>query len=129
MSSEASGAHGPTAALSIDRPRFARPARAFDAVQPVVGRKWNLRIVYHLLEDGPTGFSGLKDAVDGISSKMLSESLSTLEERELVDRTIVSEKPFRVEYSLTERGAALEAAVYAIVGWGRDHAAVDGDAE
>lgn len=128
MSSQAPGTSTPRPTHDIDAPRFRRPAEVFEAVQPVVGRKWHLRIVYHLLENGPLGFSDLKDAISGISSKMLSESLSTLDERDLVDREIVSEQPFRVEYTLTERGAALEPTVLAIIGWGREHGDVETDA-
>jgi len=45
-------------------------------------------------EPRPSGFNELKSAVDGISSKVLSDSLDDLEEKRLVDREIVSEKPF-----------------------------------
>jgi len=98
-------------------PRFFEPGEAFDTIQAVTGRKWHLRIVYHLLSDGPMGFSALNGSLDGVSSKMLSESLSALEEQRLVSREIVSDQPVRVEYSLTERGAALEPAVAALLRW------------
>jgi DNA-binding HxlR family transcriptional regulator len=52
---------------------------------------------------------------------VLSDSLDDLEEKRLVDRTIVSEKPFRVEYSLTERGASLEDVIVAMRDWGQAH--------
>ncbi|MEA5406410.1 helix-turn-helix domain-containing protein [Haloarculaceae archaeon H-GB2-1] len=84
----------------------------------LIGKKWHPVIVHRLLQNGPLGFNALKEEVDGISSKVLSDSLSDLEEAQLVDREIVSEKPFRVEYSLTERGADLEAVVTAMAEWG-----------
>jgi len=87
----------------------------------LVGRKWHPVVVHRLLEAGPLGFNALKEEVDGISSKVLSETLEDLEEKTLVDRRIVSEKPFRVEYSLTERGASLEPVIRAMEEWGRDH--------
>ena len=98
-------------------PRFVDPGEAFDSIQAITGRKWHLRIVYHLLSDGPLGFSDLKNSLDGISSKMLSESLSSLEDERLVAREIVSDQPVRIEYSLTERGAALQPAVDALLQW------------
>jgi DNA-binding HxlR family transcriptional regulator len=101
---------------------FADVDAAFSAIHEVLGRKWHLRIVYHLLEDGPLGFSDLKDRLDGVSSKMLSESLSSLEEDSLVAREIVSDQPVRVKYSLTERGMALEAVVEELLQWGTAHA-------
>jgi len=87
----------------------------------LVGKKWHPVIVHRLLREGPLGFNDLKEEVDGISSKVLSDSLEDLEEKGLVDRAIVSEKPFRVEYSLTERGEALEDVIVAMRDWGQAH--------
>ncbi|MEF8977178.1 MAG: helix-turn-helix domain-containing protein [Halapricum sp.] len=104
-----------------DRPLFVEPDEVFDAVQETLSRKWHLRIVYQLLENGPLGFSALKREIAGVSSKMLSESLTRLEDEDLVDREIVSDQPVRVEYSLTERGTALEPMVSELVSWGVEH--------
>lgn len=78
-------------------------------------------IVHRLLEHAPFGFNRLMDRVDGISRTVLSDSLNDLEENEIVDRSIVSEKPFRVEYSLTDRGRGLEPVIDALQDWGRTH--------
>ena len=104
-----------------DKPRFVDPKESFDAVHQVLGRKWHLRIIYQLLENGEMGFSGLKNGVDGVSSKMLSESLSALEDRGLIVREIVNDQPVRVEYSLTESGQALEPTVTALLQWETSH--------
>jgi len=106
---------------------FTNPSEVFDDVQEVLGRKWHLRIVYQLLENGPLGFSGLKSELVGVSSKMLSESLTTLEDHGVVDREIVSEQPVRVEYSLTERGRALEPVVSSVVTWGTEYGLAEGE--
>ena len=87
----------------------------------LIGKKWHAVIVHRLLTNGPLGFNALKAEVDGISSKVLSDSLEDLEEKDLVDRTVVSEKPFRVEYSLTERGESLEEVIVAMRDWGQEH--------
>jgi len=87
----------------------------------LIGKKWHPVIIHRLLEGGPLGFNALKEEVDGISSKVLSDSLSDLEEAQLVDREVVSEKPFRVEYSLTERGADLRPVIRAMAEWGQTH--------
>ncbi|ELZ21112.1 transcriptional regulator, HxlR family protein [Halosimplex carlsbadense 2-9-1] len=100
---------------------FTDPDDVFDAVQDTLGRKWHLRIVYRLLENGPMGFSALKSAIVGVSSKMLSESLTRLEDDGLVDREVVSDQPVRVQYSLTERGRGLEPVVSALIEWGAEH--------
>jgi DNA-binding HxlR family transcriptional regulator len=88
-------------------------------VSAIVGHKWHPVIVHQLLTEGTLGFSGLKSRIDGISSKMLSESLTALEERGLIERAVVEEKPVRVQYSLTECGRALEAVLDPMVEWGR----------
>jgi DNA-binding HxlR family transcriptional regulator len=87
----------------------------------LIGRKWHPVIVERLLDGGPMGFSELQEAVDGISSKVLSNVLDDLEQKKLVHREIVSEKPFRVQYSLTERGTALQPVIEAMDRWGREH--------
>jgi DNA-binding HxlR family transcriptional regulator len=87
----------------------------------LIGRKWHPVIVHRLLAEGPMGFNALEAEVDGISSKVLSDSLDDLEESQLVDREIVSEKPFRVQYSLTERGEDLEDVIEAMAEWGQTH--------
>jgi len=106
---------------AVDQPYFVDIDEVFDNVTSLLGRKWHLRIVYYLLDDGPMGFSALKDHLDGVSSKMLSESLSSLEEHDIVAREIVSDQPVRVEYSLTEKGAALAPLLDDIVQWNSNY--------
>jgi len=67
------------------------------------------------------GFTELKEEVDGVSSKVLSDSLEDLQNKNLVDRSIISEKPFRVEYSLTPQGAELEPVIRAMEKWGKSN--------
>lgn len=73
----------------------------------LVGRKWQLLILYHLLTAGGHGFKQLKTSIEGISGKVLSSNLEDLEDKGLVNRSIEDTKPVRVEYSLTERGRRL----------------------
>jgi DNA-binding HxlR family transcriptional regulator len=89
----------------------------------LIGKKWHPVIVHRLIEHGPSGFNELQENVDGISSKVLSDSLEDLEENGLVDREIISEKPFRVHYSLTEHGATLRPVIYAMRDWGKEYLA------
>ena len=88
-------------------------------VSAIVGHKWHPVIVHQLLTEGTLGFSGLKSRIDGISSKMLSESLTALEELDVVERAVVEEKPVRVQYSLTNCGEALESVLEPMIEWGR----------
>ncbi len=87
----------------------------------LIGKKWHPVIIHRLLKNGPLGFNALKEEVDGISSKVLSDSLEDLEEKTLIDREIISEKPFRVEYSLTPRGESLETVILEMRDWGQTY--------
>jgi len=104
-----------------DRPRFAEPSATFERMHDLLGRKWHLQILHRLHQDGPSGFSRLKESVDGISSKMLSESLSSLETQGVVERTVVNDQPVRVEYSLTDGGEAFEDVLTALIRWDHEH--------
>lgn len=75
-----------------------------NATASVLGKKWHLVILYRLTVSGPLGFSALHREIDGISSKVLSNSLAELESRGLIERRIINERPLRVEYSLTDCG-------------------------
>lgn len=97
---------------------------ALVSMADLVGKKWYPIILYRLANQGPMGFSDLKVSIDGISSKMLSESLRALEESHgVVARRIVEEQPLRVEYSLTDRGRSLAPIVEDLERWGRDNLA------
>ncbi|MDY6819295.1 MAG: helix-turn-helix domain-containing protein [Halobacteriales archaeon] len=92
------------------------------SMNELLGKKWYPPLLYVLAKNEPSGFNELKRSLDGISNKMLSKSLEELEEdHELVAREVVSEKPFRVEYSLTERGRSLKPLITAMQDWGREH--------
>jgi DNA-binding HxlR family transcriptional regulator len=125
MSSESTALRSGTD--SLDRPLFADPEEIFDDAQAVLGPKWHLPIVYHLLESGPMGFSALKSETEGVSSKMLSESLQSLEAAGIVHREVLTEQPVRVEYSLTERGRALDEVVSAVLNWGVEFDPTEGE--
>ena len=101
-----------------DHPLFVDAEATLLGMQAVVGRKWLPVIVYRLLADGPLGFSALKDGIDGVSSKMLAESLDDLEANGLVTREVLTDKPVRVEYGLTAAGRDLEPLVTEMVRWG-----------
>lgn len=93
----------------------------------LIGKKWHPVIVHRLLEHGPSGFNELKENVDGISSKVLSDSLEDLGEKQLVHREIVSEKPVRVQYSLTDHGKSLEPVIESMRDWGLEYLTVPDD--
>ena len=123
MSSDSRPAHRGASRTDVRQSVGEIPGEAFDAVRDVLGHKWHLRIVFHLLDAEPLRFSSLNDRIDAVSSKVLSESLSRLEADGVVDRRVVSDKPLSVEYTLTEAGTALQPLVRAAVDWGRTHGA------
>ncbi|MDS0296748.1 MULTISPECIES: winged helix-turn-helix transcriptional regulator [Halobacteriales] len=94
---------------------------AVTCAMDIIGKKWHPVIVHRLLQHGALRFNELSKEVDGITNKMLSQSLEDLEEKELVDREIVSEKPVAVEYSLTERGQSLEPVIDSLEEWGKTY--------
>lgn len=83
----------------------------------LTSRKWTRAIVEHLLAGGQLRYSELADRIEGISDKVLSESLQDLEEHGLVRREVIETRPVKVEYSLTETGAALEEVIDAVAEW------------
>ena len=94
---------------------------AVTCAMDVIGKKWHPVIVHRLLQHGALRFNELSEEVGGITNKMLSQSLEDLEEKELLDREIVSEKPVAVEYSLTERGRSLEPVIDSLEEWGKTY--------
>jgi DNA-binding HxlR family transcriptional regulator len=80
-------------------------------------RKWTRTIIERLVVNDSLRYSELKTEIDGISDKVLSESLEALEEFDLVRREVVADRPVRVEYSLTPAGAALEDVIDAVGEW------------
>lgn len=91
------------------------------ATASMMSKKWHPVIIHRLLQKGPMGFNDLKKEVGGISSKVLSESLEDLEEKEVLNRKVVNQKPFRVKYDLTDRGRQLESTITEMIEWGREN--------
>ncbi len=94
---------------------------AITCAAALIGKKWHPVIIHRLLKKGPLRFNELKDEIDGITNKVLSSNLSALEASELVERTVVKEKPVQVEYALTDLGASLEPVITALQDWGNNH--------
>ena len=90
----------------------------------ILGKKWTLYIICELLMCQELYFSELQEKIKGnygesMSARVLSESLKGLETNDIVTRTVHSEKmPFRVGYSLTEKGEDFAVVFSALKGWG-----------
>jgi DNA-binding HxlR family transcriptional regulator len=83
----------------------------------VIGTEWRLAIVHRLL-DGPQRFSEILKSNTHLNAKTLSATLKFLENQGVVQRTVVSTRPFSVVYSLTEMGLGLAPAARELRAWG-----------
>ncbi len=81
-----------------------------------ISDKWVV-LVLSLLEDQPKRFSVLKREIDGISQKMLSQTLRALEQDGLLTRRAFPTVPVTVEYELTSLGRSLNGALSPIIRW------------
>lgn len=91
-----------------------------DAALDVVGGKWKGLILWELEEHGVRRFAELRRGLPGVSEKMLTQHLREMEADDLVVRTVYAEVPPRVEYSLTDHGRALNAALAPLGQWGSE---------
>lgn len=85
-----------------------------------LANKWALLII-GVLDERTLRFHELRDRVEGISHKMLTQNLRTMERNGLVERTVHATVPPRVDYALTPAGRALLTTVEAMCDWTRTH--------
>ncbi|GAC67284.1 winged helix-turn-helix transcriptional regulator [Gordonia soli] len=85
-----------------------------------IGARWTIFVVTALV-DGPMRFSALKSHIQGITPKVLTETLRALEYDGLVDRTDLGGQPPRVEYALTDLGRSLLVPLAAVREWAETH--------
>ena len=83
----------------------------------LIGSKWKLLILRNLLQR-PWRFNELKKSLAGISQKVLTDSLRSMEDDGLVTRTVYPEVPPRVEYALSELGDSMRPIISAMEQWG-----------
>jgi DNA-binding HxlR family transcriptional regulator len=85
-----------------------------------IADKWAV-LVLGLLMNGPVRFNMLRRTIEGISQKMLSQTLKSLERDGLVSRKAIPTVPVTVEYSATPLGQSLAAPMEAIRIWAETH--------
>lgn len=73
----------------------------------LISNKWKLKILKYIKPHRPVRYGELLNYVDDITKKVLTDNLKSLEDDGLITRKVISEKPLRVEYSLTEIGTKL----------------------
>ena len=85
-----------------------------------IGDRWTVLVVGALTE-GPMRFSELSRRIDGVSQKMLTQTLRGLERDGMVARTVHPVIPPRVDYELTDLGRTLRRPISALEAWAIDH--------
>ena len=86
----------------------------------LIGSKWKLLILRNLLAR-PWRFNELKKSLGGISQKVLTDSLRSMESDGLITRTVYAEVPPRVEYALSATGESMRPIISAMEQWGKDY--------
>jgi len=87
----------------------------------LLSRKWHPVIINRLMRKN-MGFNELQREVHHISDKVLSDSLKDLQNKNIVQKEVVNEKPKEVEYSLTQTGKSLEKVIQNMRTWGQQNA-------
>jgi DNA-binding HxlR family transcriptional regulator len=82
----------------------------------LIGSKWKLLIMRNLLQR-PWRFNELQKSLDGISQKVLTDSLRSMEKDGIIIRTVYAEVPPKVEYSLSEIGESMRPIINAMQSW------------
>ena len=85
-----------------------------------IADKWTCLVVYALV-DGPARHGQLRRRIEGVSQKMLTQTLRSMEADGLVERTVIDVIPPHVEYALTPLGRTLIEPLTAICRWAMDH--------
>lgn len=93
------------------------PACPVATTVQLIGSKWKLLILRNLLVR-PWRFNELKKSLEGISQKVLTDSLRSMEADGIITRTVYPEVPPRVEYALSELGESMRPIIGAMEQWG-----------
>ena len=100
------------------------PACPVATTVQMIGSKWKLLIMRDLLLNGSMRFKALQRSVGGVSQKVLTTSLRSMEDTGLIVRRVHAEVPPRVEYSLTEVGQSLRSILDSMWAWGESYQAL-----
>ena len=96
------------------------PACPVATTVQLIGSKWKLLILRNLLQR-PWRFNELRRDLEGISQKVLTDSLRAMEEDGIITRTVYPEVPPRVEYALSPLGESMRPILDAMEQWGTEY--------
>ncbi len=88
----------------------------FHRAVELIGRRWT-GVILRALMGGAVRFSDVRGSIPGLSDRLLSERLKELEAEGIVQRSVYPDTPVRVEYTLTDKGLALNQTIDAISAW------------
>lgn len=91
-----------------------------EAALELIDGKWKGVVLYHLLQ-GTLRFNEIRRRAPACTQRMLTNQLREMEADGLINRKVYAEVPPKVEYSLTEKGRALEPVIRALRSWAEDH--------
>ncbi|MBQ3459351.1 MAG: helix-turn-helix transcriptional regulator [Solobacterium sp.] len=89
----------------------------------LIGSKWKLLILRNLLVR-PWRFNELRKNLEGISQKVLTDSLRSMEEDGIITRTVYAEVPPRVEYALSELGESMRPIIKSMEDFGLSYKSI-----
>ena len=96
------------------------PACPVATTVALIGSKWKLLIMRNLLVR-PWRFNELKRDLEGISQKVLTDSLRSMEADGIITRTVYPEVPPRVEYALSDLGESMRPIINSMAVWGTEY--------
>ena len=96
------------------------PACPVATTVQMIGSKWKLLILRNLLQR-PYRFIELQKSLEGISQKVLTDSLRSMEADGIITRTVYAEVPPRVEYALSELGETMRPIIKSMEMWGTEY--------
>ncbi|MDU0349375.1 helix-turn-helix domain-containing protein [Actinomyces sp. MRS3W] len=120
----------PAASSPVDETCAAHPLSAYDVLSPACPSRTVLRhvvdrwtpLIVAVLAEGPRRFGQLREAVGGVTPKVLTQTLRSMERDGLLTREQTPGVPPRVDYMLTPLGAGLAEPIAALRAWAEDNA-------
>ena len=104
----------------VEKTEAAKPTCPVRILLDQFSDRWAIQVVF-ALQTGPVRFNALRRQLDGITQKVLGQTLQRLDRNGLVERRVVTSKPIAVEYSLSELGTSLLPLVEQLRLWAISH--------
>src|SRR5512138_1933893 len=103
--------------ISGSKEAISQVCSVFHRAVELIGKRWSGAVIA-AMEEGAVRFGGIREAIPGISDRLLAERLRELEEEGILCREVADSRPPSVSYRLTDKGKALAPILEAIREWG-----------